>query len=65
MAEAGLEEQQAEINHQANVNRALTAAAIVFAGTALVAGEVGAAAATRPPVQNNYYYVNQNNGYGY
>ena len=63
MAEAGREEQQAEINHQANVSRALTAAAIVFAGTAIVAGEVGAAAATRPPVQNNYYYVNENNGY--
>ncbi len=63
MNEAGLEEQQAEINHQANVSRALTAAAIVFAGTAIVAGEVGAAAATRPPVQNNYYYVNENNGY--
>jgi hypothetical protein len=55
---------RAEAQHQANVSRALTAAAFVFAGTALVAGEVGAAAATRPPVQNNTYYVNQyNNGY--
>jgi hypothetical protein len=65
LAEASVQEQQAETQHHANVSRALTAAAIVFAGTAIVAGEVGAAAATRPPVQNNYYYVNQNKGYGY
>lgn len=60
MAEASLEEQQAEVKHQANVNRAMTAAAVIFAGTAMVAGEVGAAAATRPPV--SYTYVNQYNG---
>lgn len=56
--EASAQEQQAEIKHTQNVNNALTAAAVVFMGTALVAGEVGAAAATRPPVveQNNYYY---------
>ena len=56
--EASAEEQQAEINHTQNVNNTLTAAAVVFMGTALVAGEVGAAAATRPSVvqQNNYYY---------
>ena len=57
LTEASAEEQQAEISHTQNVNNALTAAAVVFMGTALVAGEVGAAAATRPPViqQNNYY----------
>jgi hypothetical protein len=48
--EASAQEQQAEIKHTQNVNNTLTAAAVVFMGTALVAGEVGAAAATRPPV---------------
>jgi hypothetical protein len=58
IAEANVEEQQAEAKHAANVNTALTAAALVFVGTALVASNVGAAAATRPPVvqQNNYFY---------
>jgi hypothetical protein len=58
IAEANAEEQQAEARHAANVNTALTAAAMVFVGTALVAGNVGASAATRPPVvqQNNYFY---------
>jgi hypothetical protein len=65
MAEASVQEQNAEAQHQANVSRALTAAAIIFVGTAMVAGEVGAAAATRPPVQQNYLYVNQYNSYGY
>lgn len=62
MAEANLEEQQAEIKHQENVDRAMTAAAVIFAGTAMAAGEIGAAAATRPPV--SYTYVNQYNNYG-
>jgi hypothetical protein len=65
MAQSSVEEQQAEVQHQANVNRALIAAGVLFAGTALVAGEVGAAAATRPPVTNNSIYVNQYNRYGY
>jgi hypothetical protein len=58
LTEASAQEQQAEITHAQNVDKALTAAAVVFMGTAMVAGEVGAAAATRPPVvqQNNYYY---------
>jgi hypothetical protein len=58
IAQADAEEQQAEAKHTANVNTALTAAALLFVGTALVASNLGAAAATRPPVvqQNNYYY---------
>jgi len=58
IAEANAEEQQAEAKHAANVNTALTAAALVLVGTALVASNVGAASATRPPVvqQNNYFY---------
>ncbi len=60
MAEANLEEQQAEVKHQENVDRAMTAAAVIFAGTAMAAGEIGAAAATRPPV--SYTYVNQYGG---
>jgi hypothetical protein len=58
IAEADTQEQLAELKHTANVIIALTAAALVFVGTALVASNVGAAAATRPPViqQNNYFY---------
>jgi hypothetical protein len=56
-------EQNAELRHQSNVSTALTMATVLFVGTAMVAGEVGAAAATRPPVQNNYMYVNQYNRY--
>jgi hypothetical protein len=58
IAEANAEEQQAEAKHAANVNTALTAAALVFVGTAIVASNVGAAAATRPTVvqQNNNFY---------
>lgn len=57
IAEANAEEQRAEAKHAANANTALTAAVLVFVGTALVASNVGAAAATRPPVvqQNNHY----------
>jgi hypothetical protein len=61
MAEASAEEQQAEAEHRENVNHALAISAVIFASTALAMGEVGAAAATRPPVQNNYVYVNQAN----
>jgi hypothetical protein len=61
MVEASAEEQEAEAEHRENVNNALTISAVIFASTALAAGEVGAAAATRPPVQNNYVYVNQAN----
>lgn len=63
MAEASSAEQNAEAQHQVNVTRALTMATVLFVGTAMLAGEIGAAAATRPPVQNNYMYVNQYNGY--
>jgi hypothetical protein len=59
MAAASAQEQQDEIDHKANVNNALTAAAVVFAGTVLFASTVGAAAATRPPVT----YQNQTNNY--
>jgi hypothetical protein len=61
MAEASQEEQQAEVQHQANVDRSLAIAESILLATAVVAGQVGAAAATRPPVQNNYLYVNQYN----
>ncbi|MBV8137744.1 MAG: hypothetical protein JO121_19265 [Deltaproteobacteria bacterium] len=63
MVAADTEEQQAEVAHQANVNRALTAAAIVFAGTVVYASAVGAAAATRPPVVQNNFYNSQFYGY--
>ncbi|MFZ0890100.1 MAG: hypothetical protein WA005_16775 [Candidatus Binataceae bacterium] len=63
MAQAREEERQAEIQHQANVNAAMTAATVIL-GTALVAaGTVAAAEASRPiivqnpPVENNYYVV--------
>jgi hypothetical protein len=58
MAEASAEEQKAEVEHSQNVSTAVNAAALVFAGTVLFATAVGAAAATRPPVQNTYYYGN-------
>jgi hypothetical protein len=54
MAEASAQEQQAEITHTQNVNNAMTAAAVVFAGTVLFASAVGSAAATRPPVTQEY-----------
>jgi hypothetical protein len=60
MAEASAQEQQAEISHSKNVNNAMTAAAVVFAGTVLFASAVGSAAATRPPVTEQY---NTNNYY--
>jgi hypothetical protein len=58
MAEANAEEQKAEVEHSQNVSTAVNAAALVFAGTVLFTTAVGEAAATRPPVQNNYYYGN-------
>jgi hypothetical protein len=64
MAEASAEEQQAEVNHQANVNTATTAAALLFAGAVVLGSSVASAEASRPiivqspPVQNNYYYGN-------
>lgn len=62
MAEASQEEQQAEVQHQANVDRTLAVAESILVATAVVAGQIGAAALTRPPVQNTYVYVNQVNG---
>jgi hypothetical protein len=59
MAQADAQERQAETEHQANVNRALIAAGVLFAETAAVASTVGAAAATRPPVIQNTYNNNQ------
>lgn len=59
MSEASAQEQQAEVNHTQNVNNALTAAAVVFAGTVLFATAVGSAAATQPPVVQSNYYNNQ------
>jgi hypothetical protein len=63
MTEASAEEQQAELNHKENVNNAMTASAVVFAGTVFFASAVGSAAATRPPVvqQFNQQYGPQYN----
>jgi hypothetical protein len=63
MAEAGAQEQQAEAEHQANVNRALAAAAVLFAGAVVVTSAVGAAAATRPPATEQNFYNNELYGY--
>ena len=59
MTEASVQEQQAEAGHQANVNRALAAAAVLFTGAVVYASAVGAAAATRPPVTEQTFYNSQ------
>ncbi len=59
LAQADVQERQAEADHQTNVNRALIAAGVLFAGTVAVASTVGAVAATRPPVIQNTYHNNQ------
>jgi hypothetical protein len=59
MAEASSQEQQAEANHQTNVNRALIAAGVLFTGAVVYASAVGSAAATRPPVTQQTFYNNQ------
>jgi hypothetical protein len=62
MAEADAKEQEAEAKHQANVNAAINAAELIFAGAVVYGTAVSAAQASRPiivqspPVQNNYYY---------
>jgi hypothetical protein len=53
MAEADAEEQKAEADHQANVNTAMSAAALVFAGAVILgtsAASVAAAEASRPVI---------------
>ena len=61
MAEASAREQQSEVQHQANVNAAVNAAELIFAGAVVYGSAVSAAEANRPiiiqspPVQNNYY----------
>jgi hypothetical protein len=61
MSEASAREQQAEAQHQANVNAAVNAAELIFAGAVVYGSAVSAAEANRPiviqspPVQNNYY----------
>lgn len=65
MAEAAAKEQEAEARHQANVNAAINAAELIFAGAVIYGTAVSAAQASRPiivqspPVQNNYYYEQQ------
>lgn len=65
MAEASAEEQQAEAEHQANLNAAATTTAIVLGAALITAGSVAAAEASRPiivqspPVENNYYISRQ------
>lgn len=59
MTEENTQEQQAEAEHQVNVNRTLAAAAAVFAGAVIFTSAVGAAAATRPPVTEQNFYNNQ------
>ncbi len=62
MAQATQQEQDAEAQHQANVNAAINAAELLFAGAIVYGTAVSAAQASRPivvqspPVQNNYYY---------
>jgi len=62
MAEAAAKEQEAEVQHQENVNAAINAAELIFAGAVVYGSTVSAAQASRPiviqspPVQNNYYY---------
>ncbi len=62
MAEAAAKEQEDEANHQANVNAAVNAAELIFAGAVVYGTAVSAAQASRPiivqspPVENNYYY---------
>jgi len=63
MGEASSQEQQAEANHQTNVNRALVAAGVLFAGAVVYTSAVGSAAATRPPVVQQTF--NNNQFYGY
>jgi hypothetical protein len=64
MAEAAAKEQEDEARHQANVNAAISAAELIFAGAVVYGTAVSAAQASRPiivqspPVQNNYYYGN-------
>jgi hypothetical protein len=53
MAEADAEEQKAEADHRENVNTAVTAAALVFAGAVILgssAASVAAAEASRPVI---------------
>ena len=63
MAQAEADEQRAETEHQANVNAATTAVAVVLGATLIAAGTVAAAEASRPiivqspPVETNNYYV--------
>lgn len=65
MAEAAAKEQEAEAQHQANVNAAINAAELIFAGAVVYGSAVSEAQASRPivvqspPVQNNYYYQQQ------
>jgi len=65
MAEASAEEQQAETQHQANLNAAATTTAIVLGAALIAAGSVTAAEASRPiivpspPVENNYHLSRQ------
>jgi hypothetical protein len=59
MTQAGTQEQQAEAEHQANVNRSLATAAALFAGAVVFRSAVGAAAATSPPVTEQNFYDNQ------
>jgi hypothetical protein len=59
MTQASGQEQQAEAEHQTNVNRTLAAAAVLFTGAVVFTSAVGAAAATRPPVTEQTFYNNQ------
>lgn len=64
MAQAAADEQRAETQHQANVNAATTAVAVVLGATLIAAGSVAAEASRpiivqSPPVENNNYYISQ------
>lgn len=75
MAEADAEEQKAEAQHRANVNTAVTAAALVFAGAVILgssAASVAAAEASRPviiqepaPAPSNCVYHGRSSCPGY
>ncbi len=53
MAEADTQERKAEVEHQANVNAAMTATAVVLGTAILAAGAVAAAEASRPIIVQN------------
>ena len=57
LQEASTEEQNAEANHQTNVNRAMVAAGVLFAGAVALESANIAAKAERTPIQTTVQHL--------